>query len=66
MENYVLTLFFLGVITTIIGYYESRQAPAPKVVYKFVDKTIEEAQKGGQESVYNMYLQMFTDPPLLV
>ena len=66
MRTYVIVIFFLGIIMTIIGHYQSKQAPAGKIVYKFVDQTIEEAQKGGQESVFNQFAPMFTDPPLLI
>lgn len=66
MRDQLLVLFFLGIIMMIIGYYRSRESPAPKIIYKYVDKTIEEAQKGGQESIYNMFINMFEDPPLLV
>lgn len=66
MKDQLLVLFFLGIIMIIIGYYRGLESPAPKIVYKYVDKTIEEAQKGGQESVYSMFIQMFEDPPLLV
>jgi len=66
MKTYVLVLFFLGIIMTIIGFNQSKQAPQGKIVYKFVDKSIEEAHKGGQESVFNMFAPMFTDPPLLI
>ena len=65
MRTYILVLFFIGIILTIIGYYESKELPAPKVVYKFVDQTIEEAQKGGGPSVYNNFITMFSDPPIL-
>ena len=66
MKDHLLVLFFLGLIMIIIGYYRTKQVPPPKIIYKYVDKTIEEAQKGGQESVYNMFINMFEDPPLLV
>ena len=66
MRTYVLVIFFLGIIMTIIGHYQSKQAPAGKTVYKFLDQTIEESQKAGQESTFNMYLPMFTDPPILI
>lgn len=66
MKTYILVLFFLGIIMTIIGHYQAKQIPEGKIVYKFVDQTIEEAQKGEQESVFNKYISMFTDPPLLI
>ena len=66
MRTYVIVIFFLGIIMTIIRHYQSKQAPAGKIVYKFVDQSIEEAQKGGQESVFNQFVPMFTDPPILI
>ena len=67
MKNYILVLFFLGIIMTIIGYHESSpNCPKSKTVYKFIDQTIEEAQKGGQPSVYNQFITMFSDPPILI
>lgn len=67
MKEYLIVLFFLGIITTIIGFYESNvRCPKVKTEYRFLDKSIEEAQKGGQESVYNKFSGMFSDPPLLI
>lgn len=66
MKQYILVLFFIGIIFTIIGYYESsKSCEKPKIIYKYVDQTIEEAQKGGQPSVYNQFLTLFSDPPIL-
>ena len=66
MKTYILVLFFLGIIFTIIGYYESiKNCGRTKTIYKFVDQTIEEAQKGGQPSVFNQYITLFSDPPIL-
>jgi hypothetical protein len=67
MKEYLIVLFFLGIITTIIGYYESNpNCEKQKVEYKFLDKSIEEAQKAGDTSVYNRFIGMFVDPPLLI
>ena len=67
MKTYLIVLFFLGIIITIIGHYQANSNCAKeKIVYKFMDKTIEEAQKSGQESVYNKFSDMFVDPPLLI
>ena len=67
MKTYLIVLFFLGIIITIIGHYQANSNCAKeKIVYKFMDKTIEEAQKSGQESVYNLFAPMFVDPPLLI
>ena len=67
MKTYILVLFFLGIILTIVGYYESIKfnLNKSKIIYKFVDSTIEEAQKKGQDSVYNKFITMFSDPPIL-
>ena len=66
MRIYVLVIFFLGIIMTIIGHYQSNQTPKGKIVYRFIDKTIEEAQKSDQESVYNLFAPLFVDPPILI
>lgn len=67
MKTYVIVLFFIGIIISIIGYYESHvSCPKQKIVYKYLDRTIEEAQKGGDESVYNKFITMFSDPPILI
>ena len=67
MKTYLIVLFFLGIIMTIIGHYQSNtNCPKEKIIYKFMDKTIEEAQKGGVPSTYNMFATLFTDPPLLI
>lgn len=66
MRTYVLVTFFIGIIMAIIGFYQVKQAPQGKVVYKFIDQTIEESQKGGQDSVFNTHIKMFSDPPILI
>lgn len=67
MKIYILTLFFLGIIISIIGYYESyTSCPKQKIIYKFIDKSIEEAQKDQQGSVYNKFINMFVDSPILI
>ena len=66
MKTYILVVFFLGIIMTIIGYYQTKQMPQGKVVYKFIDQTIEESQKAGQDSVFNNFITMFSDPPILL
>jgi hypothetical protein len=67
MRTYVLVLFFLGIIMTIIGYYEgTTNSLKTKTIYKYVDSTLEEAQKGGQPSVFNNFVTMFSDPPILI
>ena len=67
MKTYLIVLFFLGIIITIIGHYQANSnCPKEKIVYKFMDQSIEEAQKGGTKSVYNEFIPMFVDPPLLI
>ena len=67
MKQYLIVLFFLGIIMAILGHYQANSnCPKEKIEYRFIDKSIEEAQKGGQESTYNMFNTMFTDPPLLI
>ena len=66
MENYMLVLFFIGIIIFVIGYYNSiHNNCKTKVIYKYIDQSIEEAQKGGQYSPYNQFINMFIDKPLL-
>lgn len=66
MRTYILVIFFFGIIMTIIGHYQSKTMPQGKIVYKFIDQTIEESQKGGQDSVFNNFVTMFSDPPILL
>jgi len=65
MKIYPITLFFLGVIMAIIGYYKQQDKPKQKIIYKFVDQTIDEAQKGREDEVHKTFIKMFIDPPLL-
>lgn len=66
MEILIIVLFFLGIIMAIVGYYQSGQQCAPqKIEYRFMDKTIEEAQKAGQDDIFNLYKPMFQNPPIL-
>lgn len=67
MEKFTIILFFVGIIMTLIGYYENKQNNVvPKVEYKFMDKTLEEAQKDKQIGPFEMFKGMFVDPPILV
>ena len=67
MKQYLIVLFFLGIIMAILGHYQSNtNCPKEKIQYKFIDKSIEEAQKSGMPSVYNQFIPMFTDAPILI
>ena len=67
MEKYLITLFFIGLILTIIGYYENKNKNIPtKVEYKFIDKTIEEAQKDTQDVPSVIFKNLFNSAPILV
>ena len=62
----ILTLLFLGILTTVIGYYNSyQQCPPMKTKYIFLDRTIEEYQKHFNPDVYNTFRSMFTDGPVI-
>jgi hypothetical protein len=66
MDILIIVLFFLGIIMAVIGYYQSfQQCPKQKIEYRFMDKTIEEAQKGDKIDVWNEFKDMFTSPPIL-
>jgi len=65
MKSLIIILFFVGIILTIIGYYQGKNnCPINKIKYKFIPKTIEEDQAYPQ-SVYKMYQKMFSQPSLL-
>jgi hypothetical protein len=67
MNNLLLILFFVGIIMTIIGFYENQKNNIkPKIEYKFIDKTLEEAQKDKDLGPYAIFKSMFVDPPLLI
>lgn len=67
MEKFAIILFFIGIIMTLIGYYENNKNNIkPKIEYKFLDKSLEEAQKDKQIGPYEIFEQMFTQPPLLI
>jgi len=67
MEKYLITLFFIGLILIIIGYYENKQQNIPtKIEYKFIDKTIEEAQKDKQEVPSVIFKNLFNSAPILI
>lgn len=67
MEKFTIILFFVGIIMTLIGYYENKKNNIiPKVEYKFIDKSLEEAQKDKDIGPFQMFKTMFVDPPILV
>lgn len=68
MELIIITLFFLGVLMFVVGYFQSnQQCPKPKTVVKFIDYTLAEQQMiQDQEGVYNRFLDMFTMQPILI
>lgn len=66
MKVLLIILFFLGIILTIIGYYQGQSfCPKDKVVYKFIDESLEERQKGDQQDVYGMFEYLFQDRSIL-
>ena len=66
MKTLIMILFFVGIIVTIIGYYQTNQnCPINKIKYKFLPKSIEEDQAYPQ-SVYKLYRKMFSQPSLLI
>ena len=67
MDKFTIVLFFLGIILTIIGYYENQKSNiSSKVEYKFIDKTLEEAQKDTQIPPHKLFKDMFTEAPIIV
>lgn len=66
MKIFLITLFFIGIIVTVIGFYQSKSTcPKNKVVYKFIDQSLEESQKGDQLSVLHLYKPMFQNNSVL-
>lgn len=68
MELIIIVMFFMGVIMFVTGYFQSKQhCPKPKTVVKFIDHTLAEQQMmQDQEGVYEKFLDMFTQQPILV
>lgn len=67
MEKFTIILFFVGIIMAIIGYYENKTInTTSKIEYKFLDKSIEEAQKDKDVGPFEIFKSMFVDPPLLI
>lgn len=68
MELIVIVMFFMGVLMFVTGYFQSQQhCPKPKTIVKFIDHTLAEQQMlQGQESVYERFIDLFTQQPILV
>lgn len=68
MDLIIITLFFLGILMFVIGYFQSQQhCPKPKTIVKFIDYTLAEQQMiQNQEGVYERFLDMFTQAPILI
>lgn len=68
MDLIIVTLFFLGIIMFVVGYFQSKQhCPKPKTIVKFIDYTLAEKQMlQDQEGAYRRHLDMFTETPILV
>ena len=65
MKIILLILFFIGIIVTILGYYESKNNEQKKVEYKFIDKSIEEWYKDNSKGAYDIFKPMFTNNSIL-
>ena len=68
MDLIIITLFFLGVLMFVIGYFQSKQnCPKPKTIVKFIDYTLAEQQMlQDQEGVYKRFLNLFNSQPILI
>jgi hypothetical protein len=68
MDLVIITLFYLGILMFVIGYFQSKQhCPKPKTVVKFIDYTLAEQQLiQNQEGVYERFLDMFSQQPILI
>jgi len=59
MKLLIVSLFFIGIIMTIIGYYRANsQCPIQKTKYKFIPRSLEEEQTDNT-SVYKIFKDMF-------
>lgn len=67
MKLILISLFFIGIIFFIIGFYMNREQEYnnKKIVYKFLDQTIEEAQNGDRISLVSKFNPMFQDASIL-
>jgi len=55
----LLVMFFIGIIFVIIGYYNSKIfTPRQKIIYKFIDKNMEENIYDSQD-VSTQFEDMF-------
>jgi len=60
MRLLIVSLFFIGIIMSVVGYYQANSScPIQKIKYKFIPKTLEEEQ-AVQTSVYSIFKDMFT------
>lgn len=67
MKAEILVIFFMGIIISIIGYYTSMTQCTPsKNTVRFVDRTVEEAQKDAPQNLNQLYQPMFQDAPVLI
>ena len=61
MKILLISLFFFGIILSIIGYYRNRShCPKQKVKYMFIPQTLEEKQ-AFSESASVTFKDMFTN-----
>lgn len=61
MRLLIVSLFFMGIIMAIIGYYKANsECPLQKTKYKFIPRTLEEEQ-ASNTSVYAIFKGMFED-----
>ena len=45
MRLFIVSLFFIGIIMSVVGYYRANTScPIQKIKYKFIPKTLEEEQ----------------------
>jgi regulatory protein YycI of two-component signal transduction system YycFG len=65
MKLFLIILFFLSIIITIIGYYQSIGNKPNKIEYRFIDRNINEIQKQDNLSIYNTFQNMFKETPIL-
>lgn len=67
MKSFLISFFFIGIILFIIGYYmnKEKEKDNKKIIYKFLDQTIEEAQQGDRISLVTKFKPMFEDASIL-
>lgn len=66
MKLFVIILFFLSLIATIIGYYRSLGSTKPKVEYRYINKNINEVYKSDEvNNIYQKFKNMFVQPSIL-